>query len=243
MSVHTPTQRTMHSGKPSLPTANREPIAPPNRSALAKLAIPLTFAILGILALTVDVPLARWFESQKLPGFVKKAFELSEVFGHGTGVAAILLCVWFLAPAQRRQLPRIICCTYLAGLTADAMKLLLSRGRPYKTDWTTINSVWQTFRGWFPLLNGGSGAQSFTSAHTATAVGLAIGLAWAFPRGRWLFAGFALLVALQRMSGPYHFLSDTLWGAAIGSLIALACLPGGWLSSPFDRLEKSLSAA
>ncbi len=141
MSVQTPQHRTIHSGKPSLSSANLDPVALPNRSALAKLAIPLTFAILGVLALVVDVPLARWFESHTLPGLIKKALELSEVFGHGTGVAAILLCVWFLAPGQRRQLPRIVCSAYLAGLTADAMKLFLSRGRPYKTDWTTISNV------------------------------------------------------------------------------------------------------
>ena len=104
-------------------------------------------------------------------------FDLAEVFGHGAGVAAILLTAWVLAPEQRRQLPRVICCAYGAGLAADGMKLLLSRGRPYKTDLSSITSVWQTFPGWFPLFSSGSAGQSFTSAHTATAVGLALGLA------------------------------------------------------------------
>jgi membrane-associated phospholipid phosphatase len=123
------------------------------------------------------------------------------------------------------------------------MKLLLSRGRPYKTDLSSITSVWQTFQGWFPLFSSSSAGQSFTSAHTATAVGLALGLAWMFPRGKWLFGAFAVLVALQRMAGPYHFCSDTLWGAAIGCLIASIFLPNGWLAPQLDRLEQRLSAA
>ncbi len=91
------------------------------------------------------------------------------------------------------------------------------------------------------MFGGGSASQSFTSAHTATAVGLALGLGWLFPRGRWLFVGFAVLVAMQRIVGPYHFVSDTLWGAAIGCLVAFALLPGGPFSSPFDRLEQRLA--
>jgi membrane-associated phospholipid phosphatase len=199
--------------------------------------------LLGCAALSIDVPLARWFGSQKLPSFLKKTSDLAEVFGHGTGVAAILLSVWVLAPQQRRRLPRIICCAYLSGLVADGMKLLVARGRPYKTDLSSVTNVWGTFRGWLPLLSTGNAGQSFTSAHTATAVGLALGLAWLFPRGKWLFAGFALLVALQRMAGPYHFCSDTLWGAAIGWLIGSAFLPGGWFGPAMDQLEQRQAAA
>jgi membrane-associated phospholipid phosphatase len=216
---------------------------PSRHSRSLRLIVPAAFVVLGCAALTIDIPLARWFEAQKLPGFVKKVFDLAEVFGHGAGVAAILLTAWVLAPEQRRRLPRVICCAYGAGLAADGMKLLLSRGRPYKTDLSSITSVWQTFQGWFPLFSGGSAGQSFTSAHTATAVGLALGLAWMFPRGKWLFGAFAVLVALQRMAGPYHFCSDTLWGAAIGCLIAFVCLPDGLLAPQFDRLERRLSAA
>jgi membrane-associated phospholipid phosphatase len=212
------------------------------RSPAVRYVLPLVLILLGCAALAVDIPLARWFESQKLPGFIKKTCDLAEVFGHGAGVAAILLTAWVLAPEQRRRLPRVICCTYLAGLAADGMKLLLARGRPYKTDFSSINSVWGTFHGWFPMFSSESASQSFTSAHTATAVGLALGLSWLFPRGKWLFVGFAALVAVQRMAGPYHFTSDTLWGAAIGCLVAFAFLPGGWLARPFDRVEQRLAA-
>ncbi len=236
------TQSMKRRGASELNSQNAENDSSSHTRSLS-LIVPALFVVLGCAALAIDIPLARWFEAQKLPGFVKKVSDLSEVFGHGSGIALILLTAWVLAPTQRRQLPRVICCAYGAGLAADGMKLLLSRGRPYKTDLASITSVWQTFQGWFPLFSSKSAGQSFTSAHTATAVGLALGLAWMFPRGKWLFVGFAALVALQRMAGPYHFCSDTLWGAAIGCLIASIFLPNGWLAPQLDRLEQRLSAA
>jgi membrane-associated phospholipid phosphatase len=208
---------------------------------LARYALPVTLAILGCAALAIDVPVARWCKWQNVPSLVKKTCDLTEGFGHAAGVALILFAAWVLAPQQRRGLLRVICCAYLSGIVADVMKLLLARGRPYKTDLSAVHNVWGTFQGWLPMFGGSSASQSFTSAHTATAVGLALGLGWLFPRGKWMFIGFALLVAMQRIAGPYHFVSDTLWGAAVGALVAFALLPGGAFSRPFDRLEHRLA--
>jgi membrane-associated phospholipid phosphatase len=202
--------------------------------------VPALLAVLGCAALMIDIPVARWSAAHKFPSTLKKVCDLMEIFGQGAGVALILLTVWTLAVNQRKQLPRIIFCAYFAGLAADAMKLLLARGRPYKTELASIHSVWNTFQGWLPGFSSTSASQSFISAHTATAVGLALGLSWLMPRGKWLFYGFAVLVALQRIAGPYHFVSDTLWGAAIGWLVASAFLPGGWLSRPLDRFERQI---
>ncbi|MCE9527851.1 MAG: phosphatase PAP2 family protein, partial [Planctomycetales bacterium] len=64
-----------------------------------------------------------------------------------------------------------------------------------------------------------------------------MGLAYLYPRGRWLFAILAALVGLQRMHSLNHYLSDVLAGAAIGTLVGIAAtsrLPTNrWL----DRLE------
>ena len=71
--------------------------------------------------------------------------------------------------------------------------------------------------------------QSFPSGHTATAVGLAVALACAYPRGRWFFAGMALLAACQRVGDGHHFLSDTLAGASVAFLWCGVITP--WLTS------------
>jgi membrane-associated phospholipid phosphatase len=202
-----------------------------------RFGLPALWALLGVAALPIDLPLAHWFHEKNLPDGLRKACDLSEVFGHGLGVLAILLAAWVLAPQFRRRLPRVIFCAYFSGAIALAGKLLLARTRPNRAMLEGIIDVQSTFKGLFPWLSTGFPLQSFPSGHTATAVGLAIGLSWLLPRGKWLFACFTLLVAAQRIVGGFHFLSDTLWAAAVGWLCASACLPGGWLSRPFDRWE------
>jgi membrane-associated phospholipid phosphatase len=212
--------------------------APPRRSAFSLLLWPVVLTILGFAALPLDLPLARWYHAGNNPEVLRKGVDLIEVFGHGVGIAVILFSVWVLAPQWRSKMPRTITSVYLAGLTALSLKLVLARNRPYRTPLDTIGGVAGTFGHKFPGFSVGAAWQSFPSGHTAAAVGLAMALTWLMPRGKWLFAGLVALVALQRISGGYHYLSDTLWGAAIGCWVASAFLPGGWISKPFDRLEE-----
>jgi membrane-associated phospholipid phosphatase len=201
-----------------------------------KFVWPALLVLLGVAAMRVDLPLAHLLRSKGLPG-LNKPVQLAEVFGHGVGVAAILLTAWIVAPQVRAKLPRVVGAAYLGGLAADVAKLFLARARPHTIhQWTDLR-VTDTFHGWFPFFSNGSSWQSFPSSHTAVAVGLAIGLSWLFPRGEWLFAAFAVLAGAQRVVSGNHFLSDVLWGAALGWLCATACMPGGWLSPLFDRLE------
>jgi hypothetical protein len=57
-----------------------------------------------------------------------------------------------------------------------------------------------------------------------------------------VFAYFALLAGCQRMSSQAHFLSDVVWGAAAGCLVAVVFLPGGVLAWQFDGLEPWLKS-
>ena len=202
-----------------------------------RFGIPVLLALLGVAAMTVDIPLSHWFHDKNLPDGLKKACNLSEIFGHGWGVLAILVTAWVLGPQLRPRLLRVICCAYFAGAVALSMKLLVARTRPNRAMLDGINDVQATFKGLLPWFSTGFPLQSFPSGHTATAAGLAIGLSWLLPRGKWLFAFFVCMVASQRIVGGFHFLSDTLWGAAVGWFCASACLPGGWLSRPFDGWE------
>ncbi len=215
---------------------SREP-----RGKIFQFGIPALFALLGIAALSIDMPLARWIDADNVPDEIKKIFDLAEVFAHGYGALAILATIWVLAPPRRSGLPRIISGWVLAGLCANLVKITLSRRRPLKLNDLNI-SVFDTFQGWLPLTSAGSAGQAFPSGHTTGAVALALGLSWLIPQGRWLFFTFALLAALQRMASGYHYLSDTLWGAALGWFCAAAFLPGGLLSATLDKLEVRLAA-
>jgi membrane-associated phospholipid phosphatase len=190
----------------------------------------------GVLAsLAIDCPLAQWCLSGHCPGEIKKVLDLSEVFGHGYGVVVIVALVFQLDPLRRWALPRLLAASLGAGLLANVVKVCLVRVRPH--DFSFAGTVWDTFGAWFPLGRGGSGHQSFPSGHTATAVGLALALAWLYPRGRWLFAVLAGLVACQRVAAADHYLSDVLAAATLGSLWATACVYFGPLARRFDHWE------
>ncbi|MBN2293878.1 MAG: phosphatase PAP2 family protein [Pirellulales bacterium] len=195
------------------------------------------FAILGVVAFAVDMPLARYCEyletEGKFPGDIERLFNMSEAFGHGLGVLMILVTVFVLDADRRRRVARLAAAAFGSGLAVDCVKMMVARWRPHSFDLDS-GGVWDTFCGFMLFGGESSKMQSFPSAHTATAVGLAIGLAWMYPRGRWLFTVFAALVACQRMQSCAHYLSDTLFGAALGCLVATVCIEYvKW----FDRFE------
>ena len=200
------------------------------------LVLPALLVAAAALSLSVDCPLARWCVDASCPRFLARLFGVAQPFGNGLGVVLIVAVIYTLDPLRRWALPRVIAMSLGAGLAADIGKMLIARVRPRDFDFT--GTVHETFGQWVPLFGAGSGNQSFPSAHSATAVGLAIALAWLYPRGRWLFAALAVLVMCQRMEGGAHYLSDTLFGAAIGWLVAMACLTSASLAGRFARLER-----
>jgi membrane-associated phospholipid phosphatase len=126
-----------------------------------------------------------------------------------------------------------------AGLLADFCKLFVARARPHSFSFD--GTVADTFQQWLPLVSGGSGLQGFPSAHMATAVGLAIGLAWLYPRGHWFFVFLAVSAGGERVVSGNHFVSDVAWGAAVGAFCAIGVLEGGLLAPWFDRNERRWS--
>lgn len=186
-------------------------------------------------ALAIDCPLARWCVEDRCPGLLGELFGAAQVFGDGFGVMLIGLAIYIFDPARRWAIGRVMVMSLGAGLAADVVKLFIVRVRPRHFDFQ--GGVADTFGEWLPLVGGGSGGQSFPSAHTATAVGLAVALAWLYPRGRWLFVFLVVLVACQRVEAGAHYLSDTLAGAAVGWLVATACIQNVWVAGGFDRLE------
>lgn len=171
--------------------------------------------LLGLTAISIDLPLARFCFEARCPDFLRELLFVAESFGNGLSVVFIILTVWVLDPTGRIRVPRIVAAVVLAGLSADLFKLVLGRTRPRNFD-LAHGEILETFGPMFPIGTISSAGQSFPSAHTATAVALAVALCWAYPRGRALFVALAAMVALQRVETSAHFLSDTFFGAAIG---------------------------
>jgi membrane-associated phospholipid phosphatase len=211
----------------------------------------LLLALAAVLALPLDVPLARWLsEGPELWG-LDQVCRLAEVFGHGLGVLMLVGVLWVLDPARRWAVPRLLVMSLGAGLVANGLKLLVGRYRPHRFDFA--GGVWDSFTQWLPLLGEGSGQQSFPSAHAATAMGFAVGLSCLYPRGRALFCVLAGLVGVQRLLSQSHFLSDALVGLAAGCLFALGAVgtcrlawlcnvSEDWLASLGPRWSKWLLA-
>ncbi|MGE3408607.1 MAG: phosphatase PAP2 family protein [Pirellulales bacterium] len=161
-----------------------------------------------------DVAVSAWF--RRVPQDWLNRFEW---FGHGSGLVLIALAIASLEVGGWRRLPRLAVSVLGAGLAANVVKLTVARTRPRTLDLAAA-SAGETFVGWFPFLAGGSGHQSFPSAHSTVAAALAVALSLAYPRGKWLFGGLAFLACLQRVACQAHFASDALCGAALGWSVA-----------------------
>ena len=186
--------------------------------------VPLLLLAASAVSLSIDISVATFFKQGRSPKEIAELFENVEPFGHGVGVCVVIAAVVLLDPEKRSRIGWLVGGSLGAGALASAAKLFLARSRPRAFD-LSDGTVWQTFGGWLPSQSTTS-IQSFPSAHTATAVGLALVLATWYPRGRWLFATLAVLVGMHRLHCLAHFPSDVFAGAALGWFVGSCCVLG-----------------
>lgn len=206
-------------------------------------------AVIGVVVMPWDQMLGNPDNMETMPGDLKRFVSLSEFFAHGFGVAVVGTVIWVLSVSNRKFVPRIVMCAVWPSLGVHLIKLLFARFRPIKyfDEMSQANfpsDISDTFIGFMPSenLNTIYAAQSFPSAHAATAWGLAIGMAWAFPKGRWLFYGIAILASIQRVTSFAHWSSDVLWGIAIAFLMAGAITHNWGLGKILFRIENWIAA-
>ena len=202
------------------------------------------FAMAGIAVMPLDQMLGNPNNLESLPGDLTRIVTLSEIFAHGFGVALVGAAVWIFSSNDRKLIPRIAMCAIWPALGANLVKLLFARFRPIKyfDEFSQANfpsTIGDTFLGFMPIqrFNTVYVAQSFPSAHAATVWGLAIGMSWAFPKGRWLFVGIAILASIQRVTSFAHWSSDVFWGISIAFLMAGALTHNWGLGLVLHRIE------
>lgn len=184
-------------------------------------------ALLGLMlaALAIDVPVARFCDDREYPRLVSDICNNAEPFGHAAGVVLIAGTLAVLDPERRRWAPGLCLAAAIGGgIGANILKLFVGRTRPRNLDFAAITGVSDTFVRWWPFGSGGSALQSFPSAHTATAAGLAVALAALYPTGRSWFTALAVLVAIHRVESSAHYPSDVMAGALVGWIVGRACL-------------------
>jgi membrane-associated phospholipid phosphatase len=187
----------------------------------------------GVLSLIADVPVAQFMGGNPFPKEIARILYFSEIGGHGTGAAMILIGVIACSKfswrhfEDRMRILRLIAGTYLGGLIVNLFKLVIVRVRPWKAVLESASSPFDTFGR--QLLEAGdhgrSALMSFPSGHAAVAAGLAASLWWYLPSGRPAFVSLAILAALQRVASSNHYLSDICIGASLGLIGAWLCMP------------------
>jgi len=203
--------------------------------------VPAVLALLAVAAVAlVDLPLASLAKGRALPDGIAKFLDAAEHFGTFYGHVLAFLLIAALDPAHRRSLLRIAAAAWSAGMAANVVKLCLARTRPKYFDFDSLVAG-HGFLGFAPGLPGGSRIQGFPSAHTATAVGFAIGLSYVYPKGRTVFLLFAALVGLQRIATSSHFASDVLAGAIVGWIVGHAFTAPNSLTRRLDSFEAQSS--
>ena len=206
-------------------------------SELRFLAIGILLLGCAFVAMPLDDSVARFFEGEsQLPGDIRRFIRLCEVFAHGLGVTMILITALVLDWANRRRIIWAGISAAACGGIANISKMIIERSRPHAIDLASTSAS-ESFGLWFPGFQEGPwthAMQSFPSAHTATGVGFAIGLAYAYPHARYWFAVLAVLAGLQRLECEAHFLSDVLAGAGVAFLIATIVTALGRRIGPWD---------
>lgn len=184
-------------------------------------------------AMALDLSIAQHVRTDSLPGDLRRVFNLCELFAHGLGIALVAWCLWLVTPQHRLRIPRVILCAVVPGALVNLIKLFVVRCRPIAFTETFPSSVLETWNAASVAADLASSStwylyHSFPSGHTATAIGLAIGLSWLVPRGRLLFFTVAIMATAQRVISSAHWTSDTLAAAAVAFWCgAILCGRGG----------------
>ncbi len=104
----------------------------------------------------------------------------------------------------------------VSGAMTHVVKFLVGRQRPHKSEtfeahvFDPITTHWH----W----------HSFSSGHSQVIFTAAVMFSIAFPKLRWMWLAFAVILCATRVIGHDHFLSDTIFGATVGYVGTLLAL-------------------
>lgn len=221
---------------------NRPPLEETRKFHLAALLwLSIISLLLVPMATLLDIPIARWCQSDALPQEVGKMLDLSLIYAHGSGIFLILFAILMMAPTKRWKMPRLATLALGSGAVATLVKMFVLRPRPnsLKLDLATNEYAWIWSFDWTlsRIAEYDAGMRAFPSGYLATATALTVGLWIVVPRGRPLFLAFCIGTMLQRMYCGSHFLSDLFGSAAVGLGWCYICYHPKLIGNVFDKME------
>jgi len=195
------------------------------RTLISSTLVAAVTLLAAMIALPWDLEISQWVRLKHIPGDLRRFIHLMEIFAHTLGCVMIMSTLLWIDHKNRRKLWEASLFVLACGLLANLAKYLIPRRRPATYDmepWSWLNSSWDAWgtpltESWF-----NESIRSFPSGHTATAVAMAIGLSYVYPRGKPLFLFMASIAALQRLIAGAHYLSDILVSIPLTLLVALA---------------------
>ncbi|MEM9586067.1 MAG: phosphoesterase, partial [Planctomycetota bacterium] len=119
-----------------------DPISLYRPSTLMWLAC-ITLSSVPLLPL-IDLPVARWFAEDRLPGEISNALALTSIFTHGIGIFWVLVGIVLLAPRKRWHVPRLTALALGGFAVATIIKMFVLRPKPSLIDLevATNDSAW-----------------------------------------------------------------------------------------------------
>lgn len=208
-----------------LPAAAPAPIAPPRAAGFSSAIVWMVLAGAGLgVSFFLDAPVEAWVKAHGDPAWERAAKAVSR-YGAWPWLMAFAL-VGLVIAARRRKgewigiLIAMMLASSIAGLSADGIRGITGRTRPY----ATVPQGWYGMYHDAKWLVGRHAYNAFPSGHTAAATAFAAAL-W-LARRKWgalLLGGAAIIAGSRIYLGNHHF-SDVIAGAMLGALVA------GWVS-------------
>jgi undecaprenyl-diphosphatase len=157
--------------------------------------------------MNIDLSTVQWLAEHRAL-WLNPIMEFVSITGNAMMIWIVVTLV-FVAVCRRWKILYVFAGAYLAsfGIT-EALKDFFARPRPYITDPAVTHLLTET-----PL-------SSMPSGHTSSSFVAAALLSHFFPRFRFAFYGYAMLIAFSRVYVGVHYPSDVMIGAFIGSLVA-----------------------
>jgi membrane-associated phospholipid phosphatase len=190
----------------------------------------LSFFLSGMLAVSLDQALSILFARPSLETLWLYARNITNIgLSEYYFLAAILTYLFFrwvapkLAYWKEREVRRsflqrwglnFFCALLGSGIALLIIKFVVGRQRPHKSApffYTLVFHPFSIHWHW----------QSFPSGHSQVMFAVATMMSIAWPRFRWLWITFASIICFTRVIVHDHFLSDTVFGAALGYCMTL----------------------
>jgi membrane-associated phospholipid phosphatase len=189
----------------------------------------------GLLAVLATAPVAYFFIDRPLATLsyenlrpYRKIFDaMTRIIDPFAAIAGLVFLVAIISVARGREIGPLLAklLRVSAGLCATIIvkdQLKFAFGRTWPETWIMNNpSYFKDGAFGFNPFHGGPGWASFPSGHTTVVCALAASLWVLFPRGRPFYALAVALVVVGLIGADYHWLSDIIAGAGLGTAMGV----------------------